>query len=140
MAGAAVVTTKDAIRWGPQSEKARTLADYLGAVGTFGAFADAFGGAGRQPVKGLSYLAGPTFGTAGGFIDAAIALKEGKGAPMGRMLASQVPVAGPSLRQLFTEQKQPAEKSERAKLIEELGLQQIAPSRQRMLKELGIGK
>ena len=132
VAGGAVVTAKDAIRWGPQSEQTRTWADYLGAVGTFGAFADAFTGYGRQPVKGLSWLAGPTLGTAGGALDASRALlMEGDVKPLGKMVAGAVPVAGPSLRQLFVKPK-----SERQKLLEDLGLTHILKENRAARKEI----
>ena len=97
IAGGAVVTAKDAIRFGQQSEHQRGLADYLAAVGTFGAFADAFTGV-RQAAGSRAVLSCGAYSWHRRRISwtPSIAATQGEARPMGRMLASQVPVAGPS--------------------------------------------
>jgi soluble cytochrome b562/ribosomal protein S18 len=149
-AGFAVMNAKDAIRFGDQREEEPDILDYLATVGTFGAFTDAFATSGRQPVRGLQQLAGPTLGDAGALWEAASAItnprKEDPDAadrlrPMAKFLARQVPVAGPSLRNLFNEPKSELaqKKADTDKKLKELGI--IKPkkvSREKKLRELGL--
>lgn len=111
-AGFAVAKLRDSIRFGQQTEEERNLADYLAMVGTFGAFTDAFASSSKWPVRGLQYLAGPTLGDAGLAWEAAAGLTgyvpggvEGKWRPAAKLLSRQIPVVGPSIRQLFNEEK-----------------------------------
>ena len=134
-AGAAVLHSRDAIRFGQQREKDAGIADYLATVGTFGAFTDAFAGSGRQPVRGLSYLAGPTLGDAGSAWEAVTAItQKGDVKPMAKLAVRQVPVVGPSLRQLFSDEFK--KQSPRTKLMKELGIGR--PNRKKQLEEMGL--
>jgi hypothetical protein len=139
VAGAAVLHSRDAIRFGQQREKDAGIADYLATVGTFGAFTDAFAGSGRQPVRGLSYLAGPTLGDAGAAWEAVSAItQKGDVNPMAKLAVRQIPVVGPSLRQLFSDATK-KEVSPRAKLMKELGI--TAPtSKKKRLEEMGLSQ
>jgi hypothetical protein len=136
IAGALTMSAKDAIRFGPQRDHQETIADYLAAVGTFGAFTDAFAGSGRQPVRGLQYLAGPTLGDAGALWEAGTALtREGNALPMAKFAVRQIPVVGPSLRNLFNEPE-----SEETKRKRELGLATPQQQRKERLQSLGLGR
>jgi len=141
IAGLLTVTLKDSVRFGDQTERDRNIADYLAAVGTFGAFTDAFAGSGRQPVKGLPYLAGPTLGDAGSLWEAAfIEAPKGNLRPGAKFVARQVPVVGPSIRQLFNEPKEPKSSAENSQLLKELGIDSPLQkeANRRMLKDLGL--
>jgi hypothetical protein len=149
-AGYLVMRMKDAVRFGEQREVEEDIADYLAQVGTFGAFADAFASTGRQPVRGLQQLAGPTLGDAGALWEAASSItnprKEDpdigdRTRPMAKFIAKQTPFVGPSVRQLFNEPKSELaqKKADTDKRLKALGI--IKPkkvSREKKLRELGL--
>lgn len=147
VAGVGVAKLRDSVRFGEQTERKRNVADYLATVGTFGAFTDAFASSSKQPVRGLEYLAGPTLGDAGRAWEAVAGLTafargtdeegewEGKWRPAAKLIARQIPVVGPSVRQLFNENKP---KREDTKMLEELGLKRERSSNKKLMKELGL--
>jgi hypothetical protein len=149
-AGFAVMKGKDAVRWGEQREKETDVMDWLGVLGTYGAFTDAFAPTGRQPVKGLEQLAGPTLGLAGRLLEGTAGIAgyapwrdedEGKWRPLAKTLASRIPTVGPSIRQQFNEPKSELaqKKADTDKKLKELGI--IKPkkmSREKKLRELGL--
>lgn len=140
IAGVLTVAAKDAVRFGEQTERERNIADYLAAVGTFGAFTDAFANSGRQPVKGLQYLAGPTLGDFGSAWEAAfIEAPRGNFYPAAKFVSRQIPVIGPSVRQLFNTPKEAGAKKETSQLLKELGIRDEGDAGNRkILRELGI--
>ena len=116
-----------------------SVADYLAAVGVLGLFSDAFRTGART---GVGTIAGPTLSDVGGALDAISQTRqrivEGKAGPLqpiAKFGARQVPVAGPALGRMLSEER---EKSLRARTLEDLGIKR--PSRKQTLKELGIGR
>ena len=100
---------------------------------------------GRDPktlISGATVAASP--------VESAMHIAQGAGKIVTGQKGGEKQLVGGVLRELpggtflraLTRPEPPAraEKSERAKLLEELGLEHVAPSRQQMLKELGIGR
>jgi len=145
VAGAVATKAKDALRFGDQGQSDETIADFVAATGVFGLFTDFIANKGRSSVSGIKYIAGPTVGDIGDFWDVAkqtrnrlVNGEDEPGKPLGKFMARNIPIVGPSIRNIFNDEKTDKQNAsaEKRKTMREMGLEK--PSKKKLRRELGI--
>src|SRR6185503_17782779 len=145
VAGAVATKAKDALRFGDQGQSDETIADFVAATGVFGLFTDFIANKGRSSVSGIKYVAGPTVGDIGDFWDVAkqtrnrlVNGEDEPGKPLGKFMARNIPIVGPSIRNIFNDEKTDKQNAsaEKRKTMREMGLEK--PSKKKLRRELGI--
>lgn len=145
-AAVAVKTVQNALKPESAKQDKEGIADYLASVGVLGIFSDLVRNGGRMDV---STIAGPTLSDVGRGLEAVAQTKQRLSSdytgnepafgPLAKFAARQVPVVGSNLAAMFNK-----DKSERQKMLDELGLGDMEreknSSRKKLLKELGLNR